>query len=535
MESPSYFFGLLICVALVSTSEATDVFAKVEQGLLRGVRTTSILGTEYNRFFGVPYAAPPVGDLRFRAPQPPSNWSGVRDALSEPLQCPQMWPGESSEDCLYLNVYAPAGGVDLPIMLMIYGGAFQGGSSSTNLYGPDFIVDHGVILVTFNYRSGVLGYLSLQTEEIPGNAGLKDAVAALRWVQRNGAAFGGDARRVTLFGASSGGCSVSHLLLSPATPGLFQQVIIQSGEAIAPWGLERNPREKAFRLAASMGFETDDLQELTQFLKAADALELTANDSRGLSDIELRSLNALAFVPVVEPPSPTAIIVEDPALVLKEGRFHQVPVMTGVDSADGSVLVQTTDLFNNPKLVADVRENFTTLVGQHLHLPTEQQRAEAAAKLQDFYFKGKGFSLEDPQAVYDMISDIYYIEPCEAFVQALVKVSSAPVYYYHYDYDGWGYTEYGAPHCIEIYYLFNANYTGPSWDIKTKDGRTRQLLVKLWTNFAKSGRPSTLGFPTLWMPYTRWMHNYLHMGSRFSLKLDPAKKRMDFWRKNIPF
>ncbi|XP_049947108.1 juvenile hormone esterase-like [Schistocerca serialis cubense] len=421
------------------------------------------------------------------APQPPSNWSGVRDALSEPLQCPQMWPGESSEDCLYLNVYAPAGGVNLPIMLMIYGGAFQGGSSSTNLYGPDFIVDHGVILVTFNYRSGVLGYLSLQTEEIPGNAGLKDAVAALQWVQRNGAAFGGDAGRVTLFGASSGGCSVSHLLLSPATPGLFQQVIIQSGEAIAPWGLERNPREKAFRLAASMGFETDDLQELTQFLKAADALELTVNDSRGLSDIELRSLNALAFVPVIEPPSPTAIIVEDPALVLKEGRFHKVPVMTGVDSADGSVLVQTTDLFNNPKLVADVRENFTTLVGQHLRLPTKQQRAEAAAKLQDFYFKGKGFSLEDPQAVYDMISDIYYIEPCEAFVQALVKVSSAPVYYYHYDYDGWGYTEYGAPHCIEIYYLFNANYTGPSWDIKTKDGRTRQLVVKLWTNFAKFG------------------------------------------------
>ncbi|XP_049771128.1 esterase B1-like [Schistocerca cancellata] len=279
---------------------ATDVFAKVEQGLLRGVRTTSILGTEYNRFFGVPYAAPPVGDLRFRAPQPPSNWSGVRDALSEPLQCPQMWPGESSEDCLYLNVYAPAGGVNLPIMLMIYGGAFQGGSSSTNLYGPDFIVDHGVILVTFNYRSGVLGYLSLQTEEIPGNAGLKDAVAALRWVQRNGAAFGGDARRVTLFGASSGGCSVSHLLLSPATPGLFQQVIIQSGEAIAPWGLERNPREKAFRLAASMGFETDDLQELTQFLKAADALELTANDSRGLSDIVSASFIFLFLLSVPE-------------------------------------------------------------------------------------------------------------------------------------------------------------------------------------------------------------------------------------------
>ncbi|XP_049766326.1 juvenile hormone esterase-like [Schistocerca cancellata] len=206
-----------------TSQEGDDVFVTVETGALRGVVSTSHNGTLYSKFVGIPFATPPLGDLRFlqgvdHAPTPAASWTGTRDALSYGSRCPQK--GRGSEDCLYVNVYAPLVNDSSPLAVMvnIHGGGYTTGSS--RFRRPDFFMDKGVLLVTFNYRLGSIGFLSLQNDDIPGNAGLKDQVFTLQWVQHNIAAFGGDPDKVTIFGESTGGSSTSHLFLSPAAKGL---------------------------------------------------------------------------------------------------------------------------------------------------------------------------------------------------------------------------------------------------------------------------------------------------------------------------
>ncbi|XP_049798187.1 juvenile hormone esterase-like, partial [Schistocerca nitens] len=191
------------------------------------------------------------------APQPAASWSEVRDALSFADACAQpLFFGlipitTGSEDCLYLNVYAPAAASGpYPVMVYIHGGAFKGGSSSSST--PHSFVEKGVVLVTIAYRLGALGFLSLLNDDIPGNAGFKDQVLALQWVQRNIAAFGGDPSSVVIFGESAGGGSTSHLFLSPATKGLFSGVSMESGVATTSWALTDKPRERAYRMAEAV-------------------------------------------------------------------------------------------------------------------------------------------------------------------------------------------------------------------------------------------------------------------------------------------
>ncbi|XP_049792028.1 juvenile hormone esterase-like isoform X2 [Schistocerca nitens] len=508
--------------------QGEDVFVTVETGALRGVVATSLNGTLYNRFVGIPFATPPLGDLRFRAPQPAANWSGTRDALTYGSECPQG--GAGSEDCLYVNVYVPVVNDSSPLAVMvnIYGGAYTGGSSTNR--APDYFMDKGVLLVTFNYRVGSIGFLSLQNDDIPGNAGLKDQVFALQWVQRNIAAFGGDPSKVTIFGESAGGSSTSHLFFSPAAKGLFRGVIMESGEANAVWGVEANPREKAYRLAAALGFQTQDANDsaVAAFLRAANHSDLTRDDNRALSDFEKRHLSRLAFVPVIEPHSDTAVVTESPGDILRDGRYNQVAVMTGVTSADGGVVILSSGILWNDAYAADVRENFTELVGSQLQLPTVEEQTDAAVKLENFYFGDEGFSIDNTQAVYDMVSDMYFIQPAEALARTVANTSDLPVYLYYFDYDGYGATQYGMGHAAEASYLFLQN--GPDKDPNSNDGKVTELLTTLWTNFAKYGDPAPNGSPVTWNPFTADTANYLDMKLEFVTRQDLLKERMDFWK-----
>ncbi|XP_047112051.1 juvenile hormone esterase-like [Schistocerca piceifrons] len=196
-----------------------DVLVTVQQGTLRGTTATSVYNTSYTAFLGIPYAKPPVGDLRFQPPQPATGWEGVRDATQYGSDCVQN-TGEGSEDCLYLNVYVPGvpqEGSGLPVLFYVHGGGFIKGSGSDQKFGPDFLVSYGVILVTINYRLGPLGFLSTGDDVVPGNVGLKDQLLGLSWVQSNIERFGGDPQRVTLDGRSAGGVAVSLHLMSPQT------------------------------------------------------------------------------------------------------------------------------------------------------------------------------------------------------------------------------------------------------------------------------------------------------------------------------
>nr|AJP62554.1 carboxylesterase [Oxya chinensis] len=534
MRSLSLLLVAAVCAGVADSSprpqarQGEDVFVTVETGVLRGVVATSLNGSLYNRFVGIPFAAPPVGDLRFKAPQPAASWSGQRDALNYGSECPQA--GGGSEDCLYINVYVPllSDSSPLAVMTNIYGGAYTAGSSSYR--APDYFMDKGVLLVTFNYRVGSIGFLSLQNDDIPGNAGLKDQIFALQWVQRNIAAFGGDPDRVTIFGESAGGSSTSHLFLSPAAKGLFRGVIIESGEANANWGLELSPREKAYRLAASLGFQTQGADDaaVAAFLRAASHQDLTRDDSRALSDFEKRRLSRLAFVPVIEPQSDSAVVTENPGDILRGGRYNQVAVMTGVTSGDGGVVIYSSGVLWNAAYAADVRENFTALVGSQLQLATEEEQTEAAVKVQNFYFGDAGFNVEDQQAVFDMTSDMYFIQPAEALARTVATTSDLPVYLYYFDYDGYGATETGMGHAQEASYLFLQD--GPDKDPNSNDGKVTELLTSLWTNFAKNADPAPGGSPVTWEKFTAGTANYLDMKLPFVTQQNLLKERMDFWK-----
>ena len=243
--------GVISIVTCQSDSGSPPEVSTLD-GRVSGERLEYEVGT-VDRYLGIPFARPPVGELRFRPPQPPVSWPGVREAtqfsprcIQNPLTSWYLFPELESpkildEDCLYLNVYVPNGateGADLAVMVWIHGGSLKHGSAS-QYYGEALAISGGVIVVTINYRLGVMGFFTTGSEDAPGNVGMLDQVMALRWVQDNIRVFGGDPEVVTIFGESAGAWSVGSHMISPLSRGLFKRAITQSG-ALYSWPVESN-------------------------------------------------------------------------------------------------------------------------------------------------------------------------------------------------------------------------------------------------------------------------------------------------------
>ncbi|CAK1555096.1 unnamed protein product [Leptosia nina] len=265
---------LQIAFIFISLGSAFSIEVKIDDGILKGEISENKYGDPFHSFKGIPYAQPPLGDLRFKAPQPIEPWNGVRqaDRLGSPCYQYDMFivpypPPKGGEDCLYINVYSPNVTTNelYPVMVWIHGGGFVSGRGDE--YDPEFLVRKGVVFVTFNYRLEVMGFLSLGTEDIPGNAGMKDQVAALRWVKNNIKHFGGDPENITIFGESAGGASVSYHLISPMTKGLFKRAISQSGTANSWWPNTFRARDRAIQLAREIGCNSTDDKEIYNFFK----------------------------------------------------------------------------------------------------------------------------------------------------------------------------------------------------------------------------------------------------------------------------
>src|SRR5690606_21929283 len=328
---------------------------------------------------GLPFAAPPVGENRWRPPQPVEPWQGVRDASKFGNVCVQADTGRyvniaimegqppRSEDCLYLNVWTPAKSQDdrLPVMVYFYGGAFTDGAGSAPLYDGTALAERGVVVVTMNYRLGPFGFLAhpaLTAESVhksSGNYGIMDMVASLEWVQRNIDAFGGDPGNVTIFGQSAGAMAITSLMTSPLAEGLFHRAIAQSimGGAVspnAPNATLEAQEQQGLRNAQAAGLET---LEAMRALAAEEGGEkgpgtqtVDGDDHRsprgprnahaaGLETLE--AMRALSTEEVVEkfPRTQTMIvdnyvIPEDPAIVFAEGRQHKVDVLMGANAAE---------------------------------------------------------------------------------------------------------------------------------------------------------------------------------------------------------
>src|SRR5438477_2292841 len=255
-----------IAVALLSSSALAQIQKQapiaIDSGRISGALTGP--ANDISVFKGIPYVAPPVGDLRWKRPQPVAPWTGVRDATKfSPIPPQRESPQPQNEDSLYLNVWTPAKTASerLPVMFWIYGGGFTYGSSSSPLYDGTRLASHGVVVVSFNYRLNVLSgfahpLLSNESGHGSGNYGLLDQIAALQWVRRNVAAFGGDPNNVTIFGESAGGLSVSALLVSPMTKGLFHKAIIESGSG-AQLTTQEEAEKGGLALVKKMGLDNE--------------------------------------------------------------------------------------------------------------------------------------------------------------------------------------------------------------------------------------------------------------------------------------
>ncbi|MEJ1097064.1 MULTISPECIES: carboxylesterase family protein [unclassified Pseudoxanthomonas] len=464
---------LMLCVSSAQgAARAPDPNApvvRIEEGLIAGTQADGI-----TRFFGVPYAAPPVGEFRWRAPQPLQPWTGTREARAFSPVCRQTVPWISepqSEDCLYLNVWAPAGAKKLPVMVWIHGGGFFGGSGSQAGTDGSRLTRQGVIVVTLNYRLGIFGFFAhpeLSAEspaKASGNQGILDQIAALRWIQRNIAAFGGDPDRVTIMGESAGANSVAVLVASPLAKGLFQRAIAESGNAALPldrsenWMFDRTQVE-AEGVAFAHQLGTEHLADL----RAIDADTLIRKNWAPRTIVD------------------NHLLVEDMETTYRNHCQNDVPILVGWNADEGKDLA--------PEILGT--SDFTA-AGHGALLARMLGHTPSAKVLADYP------ATTDAQAresVFRFTSDYWGWRIWRwADLHAQARSSKPYVYYFvHSPAEPATPCNYGcqAGHGAEIRYVFDQLDQDPRvWS--SDDRQLAREIVGYWTSFAKTGDPNGEG------------------------------------------
>ena len=487
--------SLLFSTARANDGEASPPAAQTRSGEVQGVYEGGI-----QAYKGIPFAAPPVGDLRWRDPAPVTPWAGVRAARSFAPICPQTGdslPGAptepKSEDCLYLNIWTPATATrtKLPVMVWIYGGGWTNGSASIPNYWGENLAKRGVVVVTIAYRIGALGFFSLPelSAESPhhtsGNYGLLDQIAALRWVQANIAAFGGDASRVTIFGQSAGSMSVSILMSSPLAKGLFQRAIGESGGTFEPAQIS----------SAGAGF----------FLRGAESNGTTSETSLGAKSLaELRAMAADKVNGAIGNAHWIVdgyVLPDDPYATFKAGRQNDVPLLVGTNADEGLPLMDgvTTSVAT---FDADLAKTFGPLppVLTAAYEPKTDSGALAArANLErDLRF---GWDMR----TWARLQSTTGTQP--VFVYYFTRVPPYPA--------GSPYAHWGAGHWAEMRYVFDNLQVEP-WNWTARDRRLANDMAAYWTNFAKAGDPNGAALPA-WLPYQIGNERALELGDNVKM------------------
>ncbi|KAJ0180166.1 hypothetical protein K1T71_004757 [Dendrolimus kikuchii] len=515
----------------------------VNQGKLRGEVKKLINGTSYYSFKGIPYAQPPVGELRFRDPLPLKSWYGIRDALDHGSVCPQynrILPqfGKGNEDCLFLNVYTKTlqKTAKVPVMVYIHAGAFISGSGDADMYGPEYLFLHDVILVTINYRLEALGFLCLDTPEVPGNAGMKDQVLALKWVKQNITAFGGDPDNITLFGASAGSASVTYHMLSPMSRGLFNKAIAQSGTAFDDWAIGKDSVNRAFRSGKVLGKDTDDKDVLLAFLRSLPENNFARLTFQTRTAEEKYRGFPVYFIPVVETKfdSVEPFMAEDPIDTVLANKYNNVPLLIGYNSAEGLMVLE-----DQLKKAEFMNKNPSYLVPREIAEIVGTEKLKVFGDMvKSFYFGNKSLSKDTAAEIVNMQADILFVYNTHRFVH-LYKDKDKPVYMYRFNYETdlniikklFGMRDMkGACHVDELFYLFSNELNK---DYYVKQEKLREIVfkvTKLWTDFARTGNPtpdSSLGIE--WKPYTKSNREYMELNEQLSMGEHADKDRIEFW------
>jgi len=487
-------FGMAALAAV-----ATAPMAALGQPAQVRIDTGSVSGAikdGVQSFKGIPFAAPPVGPLRWRPPQPAAAWSGVRAATEYGHDCMQKpFPSDAAplgtapaEDCLVLNVWRPADSrKTLPVMVWIYGGGFVNGGSSPEVYAGDQFAKQGVIMVSFNYRVGRFGFFGFpaltaeHADEPKGNYGYMDEIAALKWVKRNITAFGGDANNVTVFGESAGGGSVHVLLTSPLAKGLFNKAIIESGGGRASLLGDRLLRQSkpglpsleeiGVNFAKQNGVQGTGAAALAQ-LRALSAEQVT----NGLNMASMGGAPG-ALPTYGGPVLDGKIVTGPPQAAYKAGLQAKAPLIIGTNSADIG--------FSRARTVDEVFAPFGARKAQAM-------AAYGAEPTSDVRVVGSAVGMDQGMG-----------EPAR-FTAAAFAAQGLKSYVYRFSYvaDSMkGEWKTGAPHATEIPYVFDTVAAKYGKALTAKDEATARAANTYWVNFAKTGDPNGAGLPH-WPAYT---------------------------------
>ncbi|XP_017784079.1 PREDICTED: esterase B1-like [Nicrophorus vespilloides] len=518
----------------------------VQEGKLIGSVDEDCNRSKFYSFHGIPYGKPPVGNLRFKAPLPPDSWSGIRDATveaDESYSRHMVFQNViGSEDCLYLNVYTPTlpnnETILKPVMVWIHGGGFTSGSSKREMYGPEFLVAEDIVLVTINYRLGVFGFLSLEDPEldVPGNAGLKDMVMALRWIKENIHNFNGDPKNVTIFGESAGGSAVHYLMLSPMAKNLFHKAIAQSGCASNIWACGRRCGRE---LAGLLGCHSTDEKDILEVLQKATKEQII--DIQFKIDDTFTASYVRPYGPVVEAfKGENTFLPDHPINLMISGNYNKVPMMMGYNTREGmlSEIIEKRSRPNKPMLRI---QNFETAIPYSMNIEANTPKSqEIANKIKEFYFGQEEVCDSTVDNYYQLQTDNFFLREIYNSVKYHLSTSNSPIYFYRFSMESSlnvyknlaQIKDKGVCHADELGYIFKMIVT-PDITKGSIEDITIKRLTRYWTNFAKTGNPNNAKlcdmFPVEWPTVKENDFKFIDIGETLKVCVNPEAERMKFW------
>ncbi|KAM3715925.1 Acetylcholinesterase [Dirofilaria immitis] len=531
-------------------------------------------GKLVTEFLGIPFAEPPIGQLRFRKPKPKQPWRTLLNATTMPNACMQssdtyfgdfqgatMWNSNVpvSEDCLYLNLVVPGQinqNARLPVMVWIYGGGFWSGCISLDVYNPKIITsEENVIFVAMNYRVSVFGFLYMGREEAPGNMGLWDQLLALKWVRKNIDLFGGDPNQVTLFGESAGAAAVSMHLLSPKSSPYFQRAIIQSGSVTAPWATET----KEVAIARSVVLYDDmrcgnmskdpqnwDLDKVLRCLMDAPAEAI--RDSEWAPVMEFADF---PWVPIVD----GDFLIEQPTTSLKRGNFKVAELLIGsnLEEAIYFIVYQLGDIF--PPRDFFIKKDFVTSREKWLHsisnlLPRKMLKAPLALASIIHEYEPADLPIKPSDWINSldkMLGDLQFT--CNSNEIALANsMHGGDTYYYYFTHRSTQQTWpkwMGVVHGYEINFVFGEPLNTKEFTYTKEEQELSMRFMRYWANFARTGNPNKNPDGTytsdVWPLYTQSSMEYMNLtvesdyyAGASRIGTGPRRKQCSFWKKILP-
>ncbi|XP_011297876.1 uncharacterized protein [Fopius arisanus] len=534
----------------------------LKNGTIMGMTMKSSSGREFAAFRGVPYALPPIGPWRFEPPQPSPAWSKIRYTKFDGKKCihQNVYFQKNyiigDEDCLYLNIYTPKMEYEsegpnkkYPVMVWFHGGSWSTGSGHSLHYGPQFLLNNDLVLITVNYRLGPFGFLSTGDTVIPGNMGLKDQVHSLRWVQENIEVFGGDPKSVTIFGNGVGAASVHYLMLSPLAKGLFHRAISQSGTVRNPWAFNtyKMAMKSTRRLARDLHCPIGNTEKMLKCLRKIDAKKMAAVELEWpIFDLD----PIMPFRPVAEPTHSGAFLTVEPSEMEHMKSGSDVPWMVGTNSDEGIFRVASIYGHRNSGLVEELNAKFNEYAPITLGFADNCPKPlykKMAKLLRNFYLgdENKKIDHNTKLDVTAMYSDALFNVANHKALHEHALLTTAPIYHYHLTHQSEiSYTKfygdytsvYGVAHHDEIQYLFPVHeHLFPLARFTDDESKMMEMITTLWFNFAQTGNPMKPDKSPLmgikWEPVSSEHLEYLLIAGpkNLSMSEDLFSYRIKFW------